>query len=67
LQREKEIQQAINGGSTDSNFSSELSEIYLNLQNIEADKAPSRASIILNGLGFDAAMQARATKTFSGG
>lgn len=41
--------------------------MYVQLQNIEADKAPARASIILNGLGFTKSMQARATKTFSGG
>lgn len=46
---------------------SELSEVYAQLQNIEADKAPARASIILNGLGFTSEMQSRATKTFSGG
>lgn len=34
---------------------------------IEADKAPARASVILNGLGFSPEMQSRATKTFSGG
>lgn len=34
---------------------------------MESDKAPSRASVILAGLGFTAEMQARATKTFSGG
>ncbi|RVE40913.1 hypothetical protein evm_014435 [Chilo suppressalis] len=67
LKREKEITLAINNGSTDTNLSSELSEIYVQLENIEADKAPARASIILSGLGFTPEMQARATKTFSGG
>jgi len=41
--------------------------VYAQLQNIEADKAPARASIILNGLGFSSEMQQRPTKEFSGG
>lgn len=44
-----------------------LNEVYQDLQVLEADKAPSRASIILAGLGFDKDMQAAATRTFSGG
>lgn len=44
-----------------------LNEVYQDLQVLEADKAPSRASIILAGLGFDKEMQAAATRTFSGG
>ncbi|CAH4032215.1 ATP-binding cassette sub-family F member 3 [Pieris brassicae] len=67
LKREKEITTSINNGSTDPSLSSELTEIYAQLENIEADKAPARASIILNGLGFSSEMQARATRTFSGG
>lgn len=67
LKREKEINALINGGSSDPSLSPELSEIYIALQSIDADKAPARASIILNGLGFNADMQTRATKTFSGG
>lgn len=53
--------------STDPELSNELTEIYSQLQNIEADKAPARASVILNGLGFNSTMQTQATKTFSGG
>ncbi|CAF4775372.1 ATP-binding cassette sub-family F member 3 [Pieris napi] len=67
LKREKEITTSINNGSTDPSLSSELTEIYAQLENIESDKAPARASIILNGLGFSSEMQARATRTFSGG
>ncbi|CAB4057489.1 ABCF3 [Lepeophtheirus salmonis] len=44
-----------------------LSEIYTEMEAIEADKAPSRASIILSGLGFDIIMQNKSTKKFSGG
>jgi len=67
LSREKEINDKIKAGDADPSLSSELSEVYIQLQNIEADKAPARAGIILNGLGFTKDMQARATKTFSGG
>ncbi|KFP27794.1 ATP-binding cassette sub-family F member 3, partial [Colius striatus] len=44
-----------------------LSEIYAKLEEIEADKAPARASVILAGLGFNAKMQQQTTKEFSGG
>lgn len=53
--------------SKDQSKSAELNEVYSQLQLIEADKAPSRAAIILNGLGFNKQMQAAATRTFSGG
>ncbi|KAH1003032.1 hypothetical protein HUJ05_010981 [Dendroctonus ponderosae] len=53
--------------STDPDLNTQLSEVYAQLQNIEADKAPARASIILAGLGFTSQMQQNATKTFSGG
>lgn len=48
-------------------MSNQLTEVYAQLQNIEADKAPAKASVILDGLGFTPAMQIAATKTFSGG
>lgn len=48
-------------------LSTELSEIYMQLSAIEADKAPARASVILDGLGFNPDMQKKATKHFSGG
>lgn len=47
--------------------STRLNEVYAQLNAIEADKAPARASIILAGLGFTHDMQVRTTKTFSGG
>lgn len=53
--------------STDPEISNHLSEVYAQLQNIEADKAPAKASIILSGLGFTPEMQKQATRTFSGG
>ncbi|XP_060527981.1 ATP-binding cassette sub-family F member 3 [Cylas formicarius] len=67
LEREKEISIAINAGSTDPDLNTQLNEVYAQLQNIEADKAPARASIILNGLGFSFEQQQNPTRTFSGG
>ena len=52
---------------TDSKSSGRLAEVYAELQNLEADKAPSRAACILSGLGFSPAGQQRPTKEFSGG
>lgn len=51
----------------DAELNSQLSEVYAQLQLIESDKAPARASIILVGLGFSAEKQKRPTKEFSGG
>lgn len=67
LTREREVMALLNNGTQDSNLSAELSEVYAQLQNIEADKAVARASVILKGLGFDTDMQQRPTKSFSGG
>ena len=44
-----------------------LGEIHDRLIAIGADAAPARAATILAGLGFDAAAQARAVESFSGG
>lgn len=67
LNREKEILAELNNGTQDAKLSAELSEVYIQLQNIEADKAVSKASVILKGLGFTTEMQSRPTKSFSGG
>ncbi|XP_071445879.1 ATP-binding cassette sub-family F member 3 isoform X2 [Hetaerina americana] len=67
LAREKEISAQINSGSNDPELNTQLAEVYAELQNIESDKAPARASIILAGLGFSADRQLRPTKEFSGG
>ncbi|GAB0094397.1 ATP-binding cassette sub-family F member 3 [Sergentomyia squamirostris] len=64
LRREKEL---LTGASPDAGATDELAEIYRQLQEIEADKAPAKASVILSGLGFTKEMQRAATKTFSGG
>ena len=44
-----------------------IAEIQIRLTDIEAHSAPSRAAIILSGLGFDEAAQARSCGEFSGG
>ncbi|XP_041418199.1 uncharacterized protein LOC495035 isoform X1 [Xenopus laevis] len=67
LQEEKELNAKIGAGRGDGSESSRLSEIYSKLEEIEADKAPARASVILAGLGFKHTMQQQLTKEFSGG
>lgn len=42
-------------------------ELYERLEELDADKAAVRASRILHGLGFSAAMQQKMLKDFSGG
>ena len=44
-----------------------LMEIYERLEELDSENAETRAAVILAGLGFDAEMQVRATKEFSGG
>ena len=44
-----------------------VADIHDRLRTIGADAAPARAAAILAGLGFDAAAQARAVDSFSGG
>ncbi len=44
-----------------------VADIHERLRTIGADAAPARAAAILAGLGFDAAAQARAVDSFSGG
>ncbi|KAE8603457.1 hypothetical protein XENTR_v10014343 [Xenopus tropicalis] len=67
LQEEKELNTKISAGRGDGSESLRLSEIYSKLEEIEADKAPARASVILAGLGFKHSMQQQMTKEFSGG
>ncbi|XP_029442340.1 ATP-binding cassette sub-family F member 3 isoform X2 [Rhinatrema bivittatum] len=67
LQEERVLTARINAGKADGSESVRLSEIYSKLEEIEADKAPARASIILAGLGFNPKMQQQTTKEFSGG
>nr|KAJ3422830.1 ATP-binding cassette sub- F member 3 [Polyrhizophydium stewartii] len=71
LREEKSINSKLNKASTTpeeaATLSARLKEVYAKLEEIEADKAESKASLILNGLGFTPAQQQAATKTFSGG
>jgi len=66
LKEERELNKSMAESSSEAQ-GQRLQAVYAELEAIEADKAPSKASVILAGLGFTAAMQARATKTFSGG
>ncbi|XP_053566308.1 ATP-binding cassette sub-family F member 3 [Bombina bombina] len=67
LKEEKELNARISAGRGDGSESARLTEIYGKLEEIEADKAPARASVILAGLGFKHTMQHQLTKEFSGG
>ncbi|CEG65883.1 Putative ATP-binding cassette, subfamily F, member 3 [Rhizopus microsporus] len=48
-------------------LNTELQEVFSKLSDIESDKAESKASAILAGLGFDTSQQKRPTREFSGG
>ncbi|KAJ1975518.1 ATP-binding cassette, regulator of translational elongation [Dimargaris verticillata] len=48
-------------------LSTQLTEVYRKLQEIESDKAEAKAASILAGLGFHQADLERPTKSFSGG
>ncbi|XP_071945787.1 ATP-binding cassette sub-family F member 3-like isoform X2 [Antedon mediterranea] len=70
LEEEKRLTeqlQATSPGSTDSKQSQRLSEVYQKLEEIEADKAPAKAAMIMAGLGFSSTMQVQPTREFSGG
>ncbi|XP_065061208.1 ATP-binding cassette sub-family F member 3-like [Rhopilema esculentum] len=67
IEEEKALTADLNKEKHDSSCSQRLSEVYAKLADIEADKAPSRASVILSGLGFNAEMQKMFTREFSGG
>uniref|UniRef100_A0A3Q2W1C4 ATP-binding cassette sub-family F member 3 n=1 Tax=Haplochromis burtoni TaxID=8153 RepID=A0A3Q2W1C4_HAPBU len=62
LGEERRLNARIANGTADGMESVRLSEIYGKLEEIEADKAPARASVILAGLGFSPRMQQQATK-----
>ncbi|XP_073778302.1 ATP-binding cassette sub-family F member 3 [Danio rerio] len=67
LKEERRLNTHIANGTAEGLESVRLSEVYAKLEEIEADKAPARASVILAGLGFTSKMQQQATKEFSGG
>lgn len=70
LREEQELIARINAvglDGDDPSTNSRLAQVYAELEHIESDKAPARASVILAGLGFSVAMQRKATREFSGG
>lgn len=67
LKEEKELSEKLKTENAEPELSARLSQVYAELQAIDADKAPARAAQILAGLGFSAEAQLRATRTFSGG
>nr|XP_039253628.1 LOW QUALITY PROTEIN: ATP-binding cassette sub-family F member 3-like [Styela clava] len=68
LKEEKEIHSKLDSHPSDAaQLNTRLSEIWAKLSEIEADKAPMRAAVILTGLGFTTDMQKMTTKEFSGG
>jgi len=67
LAEEASINKQMAEGSGEADLSTRLSAIYTELEVIESDTAPSRAAVILSGLGFTPDMQGRPTKSFSGG
>ncbi|XP_038605425.1 ATP-binding cassette sub-family F member 3 isoform X1 [Tachyglossus aculeatus] len=67
LGQERRLSARIASGGAEAQEAAQLAEIYAKLEEIEADKAPARASVILAGLGFTPKMQRQPTREFSGG
>ncbi|KAB1283292.1 ATP-binding cassette sub-family F member 3 [Camelus dromedarius] len=67
LRQERELSAQVAAGRAEGSEAAQLAEIYAKLEEIEADKAPARASVILAGLGFTPKMQQQPTREFSGG
>ncbi|XP_071805668.1 ATP-binding cassette sub-family F member 3-like [Asterias amurensis] len=70
LKEERQLIEKLNAtspGGADPAVSSRLSQVYASLEEIEADKAPAKAGMILAGLGFSQDMQKMKTREFSGG
>nr|XP_017512870.2 ATP-binding cassette sub-family F member 3 isoform X2 [Manis javanica] len=67
LRQEQQFSAQIAAGRAEGSEAAQLAEIYAKLEEIEADKAPARASVILAGLGFTPKMQQQPTREFSGG
>lgn len=66
MQEEKNILNDLKNG-TNKDLDQRLGEIYVELSNMNAEAAEPKVRRILFGLGFDAEMQVRPTKYFSGG
>ena len=67
IQEEKQLLVDLEKGPPDEAKDSRLGEVYEQLNQINAASSESKARRILFGLGFDAEMQIRPTKYFSGG
>lgn len=67
LREEKELNNRIQSSSPDGDLNTRLQQVYLELEAMDSDKAPSKAAQILNGLGFTTKDQQRPTREFSGG
>lgn len=67
LRQERGLSLKIAAGRAEGSEAALLAEVYTKLEEIEADKAPARASVILAGLGFTPKMQQQPTREFSGG
>ncbi|CAB3402090.1 unnamed protein product [Caenorhabditis bovis] len=71
IEKEKTLQQRLNKENITENeknkWGEELSKLYAEMEALQLDKAPARASSILYGLGFTPDEQKRPTKEFSGG
>ena len=66
IEEEKELLKLLEQGPNEA-LDARLGEVYEELSQINASAAESKARRILFGLGFDAEMQIRPTKYFSGG
>ncbi|MDI9409407.1 MAG: ABC-F family ATP-binding cassette domain-containing protein [Candidatus Pacebacteria bacterium] len=67
LAADKERARLLAAAEADSHDPHEISEIHEQLLDIDAHAAPTRAAIILAGLGFDEEAQHRPISSFSGG
>lgn len=68
LKEEKELSAKLSSTTNaEPELSQRLTQVYAELEAIDADKAPARAAQILAGLGFSAEQQLHPTKQFSGG
>ena len=64
-----QVEQALVAGDeeTEARLKISLNEVYERLEEIDSDNAESRAAQLLAGLGFDADMQGKPTREYSGG
>ena len=71
LEKEKQLQAKLNKEGIDdrekNRYGEELHKLYAEMESLQLDKAPARASSILYGLGFTPDEQKKPTKEFSGG